>query len=91
MSADKYPIVQPKAALKALTSYQIISKLAQDCLLNLRALVKHIKVIIVWVPTHKRVAGNKFANDPARESSETRLTVSDPDLAITKAMMHCSD
>jgi ribonuclease HI len=72
-----------QAAIKALDSYQINSKLVWDCHQSLVKLAKHNRIQLVWVPRHMGIDGNEIADQLARQGSSHPLTGPEPALGIS--------
>jgi ribonuclease HI len=54
------------AAIQALSSGSVKSKLVWNCLKKLQALGVNNKVTLRWVPGHKRIEGNELAEGLAK-------------------------
>jgi hypothetical protein len=65
-----YILSDNQAAIKALGTHQITSKLVWDCHQFLTQLAKHNIVQMIWVPGHESIAGNETADQLARTGSE---------------------
>lgn len=63
-----------QAAIKAIGSDVITSKITWDCITRLNELGQNNKVTIYWVPGHKNIHGNEMADELARRGSSTPLT-----------------
>jgi ribonuclease HI len=61
-SRNIYILSDSQAAIKALDSYQINSKLVWDCHQSLVQLAEHNRIQLVWVPGHMGIDGNKIAD-----------------------------
>ena len=59
-----------QAALKALTSFTITSRLVSGCLDQLKKLATRCRLTLLWVPGHLGIMGNEVANELARKASE---------------------
>lgn len=81
-------LTDSQASIKALTAYEVRSKLVWNCLQNLNTLANHNKVKLVWVPGHKGIDGNERADSLARQGSSTTYICPEPALAITKATIN---
>lgn len=62
--------VDSQAALKALTSYSIKSKVVLDCFSKLNEISSHNLTKLIWVPGHSDVEGNEIADTLAKQGSE---------------------
>ena len=78
-----YIISDSQAAIKALDSFQIDSKLVWDCDQSLVKLVEHNRIQLVWVPGHMGTDGNETADELAKESSSHPLKDPEPVLGIS--------
>lgn len=67
-----------QAAIKALGSYVVTSKLAWDCLNRLNELGSRNTLTIYWVPGHIDIYGNEMADELARKGSSTALLGPEP-------------
>jgi ribonuclease HI len=65
-----YILSDSQAAIKALDSYQINSKLVWDCHQSLAKLPESNKVQLILVPGHRGMEGNETADQLARLGSE---------------------
>jgi ribonuclease HI len=72
-----------QAAIKALDSYQINSKLVWDCHQSLVKLAEHDRIQLIWVPGHMRIDGNEVADQLARQGSSHPFIGPDPALGIS--------
>lgn len=79
-----------QAALKALETYQIKSKLVWECVGTLNELATHNKVNLEWIPGHSGLQGNEAADLLAREAAEKSFTGPEPVLAIPKCLVRFS-
>jgi ribonuclease HI len=68
-----YIFSNSQAAIKALDSFQINSKLVWDCHQSLVKLAEHNRIQLVWVPGHMLIDGNKIADQLARQGSSLLL------------------
>ena len=55
-----------QAAIKALSSYKIESKLVMDCVGALTEISQHNDVTIIWTPAHSNILGNERADSLAK-------------------------
>jgi hypothetical protein len=67
-----------QAAIKALDSFQINSKLVWDCHQSLVKLAEHNRIQLVWVPGHMGIDGNEIADQLARQGSSHPLKGPEP-------------
>lgn len=67
-----------QAAIKALGSYVVTSKLAWDCVNRLNELGSRNTLTIYWVPGHNDIYGNEMADELARKGSATALLGPEP-------------
>jgi hypothetical protein len=78
-----YILSDSQAAIKALDSYQINSKLVWDCHQSLIQLVEHNRVQLIWVPGHGGIEGNEVANQLAKLGSECPFIGPEPACGIS--------
>jgi ribonuclease HI len=76
-----YIISDSQAAIKALGTHQITSKLVWDCHQSVRQLARHKQ--LYWVPGHEDIAGNDTANQLARTGSEQPFIGPEPGCGIS--------
>ena len=74
-----------QAALKALESVTVKSKLVLECLECLSELATHNSVQLVWVPWHEGILGNERADELAKKFADTPFTDLSPYLAYHTA------
>jgi ribonuclease HI len=67
-----------QAALKAITSPVITSRLVSDCLDQVLRLAKRCKLCLMWVPGHAGIEGNEKADELARRGSKGTFTGPEP-------------
>ena len=67
-----------QAALKALESVTVKSKLVLECLGRLDELGTHNSVQLVWVPGHEGILGNERAGELAKKDADTPFTGTEP-------------
>jgi hypothetical protein len=72
-----------QAAIKAIDSYQINSKLVWDCHQSLVKLAEYNSIRVVWVPGHMGNDGNEIADQLARQGSSHPLIGTKPALGIS--------
>ena len=60
-----------QAALKALETVTVKSKLVLECLQCLSELATHNSVQLVWVPGHEGILGNERADEMAKKGTDT--------------------
>jgi ribonuclease HI len=73
-----------QAALKALNSCLIKSKIAWNCFQLLLELAEQNKVKLIWVPGHSGVEGNEEADQLAKLGADEPLLGPEPFCGITK-------
>lgn len=79
-----YILSDSQAALGALKSFKVKSRLIMECLNELTALAGHNRVTLMWVPGHKGIEGNERADELAREGSANKFVGPEPVLGIPK-------
>lgn len=62
--------IDSQAAINALNSSTITSKLVSDCLTKLKQLAKSCNITLCWVPGHSDIMGNEKADELARKGTE---------------------
>jgi ribonuclease HI len=72
-----------QAAIKALDSYQINSKLVWDCHQSLAKLAEHNRIQLVLVPGHMGIDGNEIADQLAKQGSSHPFIGPEPALGIS--------
>jgi Ribonuclease HI len=70
-----------QAALKALESVTLKSKLVLECLECLNELATHNSVELVWVPGHEGILDNERADELAKKGADTHSLDPSPYLA----------
>jgi hypothetical protein len=73
-----------QAGLRALSSPQVTSGLAAECLDALSALARLYEVTLIWVPGHCGFLGNEEADKLARQASAVPLLGPEPALGIPR-------
>jgi Ribonuclease HI len=76
-----------QAALKALESVTVKSKLLLECLECLSELATRNSVQLVWVPGHEGILGNERADELAKKGADTRFTGPEPVLGLPYSMV----
>ena len=79
-----YILSDSQAALKALLSTTITSKLVNDCLNLLNTLGNLNIVTLGWIPGHEGHEGNEMADDLAKQGANMQLTGPEPFCGLTK-------
>lgn len=82
-----YIFSDSQAALKALGSFRITSKLVWDCYQTLCRLTSHNKVALIWVPGHTGIQVNKEADELARQGSSCPINGPEPAFGISRAFV----
>jgi ribonuclease HI len=57
-----YILYDNQEAIKALSNFQINTKLVWDCYQSLMKLAVHTRIQLVWVPAHMGIDGNEMAD-----------------------------
>ena len=73
-----------QAAIKALNSPIITSRLVWECLGHLNELGRTNRVLLRWVPSHSGIEGNEMADQLAKEGAETPFVGPEPFCGIGK-------
>jgi ribonuclease HI len=73
-----------QAALKALSSPKVTSRLVAECLDALSELARLNEVTLIWMPEHRGVFGNEEADKFARQASAKPLLGPEPALGIPR-------
>lgn len=76
-----------QAALKALASVEINSKLTLECTEALNRLGRCNRLTLCWVPGHSGLEGNEIADGLARKGAETKLIGPEPACGIPKSSL----
>lgn len=77
--------IDSQAALRALSSFCIDSKLVFECVTQLNKLARANELTLVWVPGHSGVSGNEKVDELARVGSSEPATGADPFLPLTRS------
>ncbi|CAD7083660.1 unnamed protein product [Hermetia illucens] len=80
-------LTESQAAIKALRSNQVNSKLVWECLERLNILGSSNNVWILWVPGHAGLEGNEAADELAKKGAETPLHGPEPFCGIGNGLM----
>jgi hypothetical protein len=80
-----------KAALLALSSYTISSKLLYQCWLSLQDLSNNNRVRLFWVPSHYEIKGNEEADRLARMSSDSHFCGPEPCVPLSASIVRDID
>ncbi|XP_074038066.1 ribonuclease H-like [Leptinotarsa decemlineata] len=75
-----------QAAIKAISSMQVNSKLVWNCLEKLQELGSQNKLSLAWVPGHTGYKGNEEADSLAREGARRSLIGPEPSCGTAKAL-----
>ncbi|KAI4463190.1 hypothetical protein MML48_4g00016016 [Holotrichia oblita] len=73
-----------QAALKALLSRKVSSRLVTECLDELVKLSNRNKVWLTWIPGHQGIEGNARADELAKRGSEMEMYGPEPFFGITR-------
>ena len=79
-----------QAALKAISSRQVNSRLVWDCLEALTELGSQNEVTLAWVPGHKGHKGNEKADELAKEGASKALIGPEPFCGVAKPCIRSS-
>jgi ribonuclease HI len=74
-----------QAAIKALTSVEIKSRVVWDCLQKLLELAMRNRVTMIWLPGHEGFEGNEIADELARRGSANLLFGPEPFCGVPEA------
>lgn len=85
--ANIYIISDSQAALMAIDSNTINSKLVWDCINYLNKLAEHNKITLLWAPGHVGIAGNEEADVLAKIGSETNFIGPEPCIGFPKTLL----
>ena len=83
-SAKVYIISDSQAALKALNSVNIESRLVWDCLNVIKQLATKNRVTLMWSPGHTGIKGNENADGLARAGAASAFIGPEPFCGVTK-------
>ena len=76
-------VTDSQAALKAISSPAITSRLVMDCIDSLEELAKNKKVRLVWVPRDQGLEGNLRADQLAKKGAKGTLVGPEPTFGIS--------
>jgi Ribonuclease HI len=79
-----------QAALNALESVTVKSKLVLECLECLSELATHNSVQLVWLPGHEGILSNERADKLAKKGADTPFTVPEPVLGLPYSVVKCA-
>ncbi|KAF6214378.1 hypothetical protein GE061_009118 [Apolygus lucorum] len=85
--AKVYILSDSQAALKAIASYTINSKLVWECLNTLKTVAQNNQVTLLWIPGHEGHEGNEIADNLAKRGSESLPIGPEPILGTTKSCL----
>lgn len=74
-----------QAAIGALISPKVNSRLVWECRQELDRLAQHNSVILVWVPGHRGIYGNERADALAKRASATKYLGPEPAVGVPKS------
>lgn len=80
-----YILSDSQAALKAINSPAINSKIVWECINSLKQLSSSNRTVIGWVPGHAGIDGNEKADELARLGASTPLNGPEPFIGIPKS------
>lgn len=79
-----YILSDSQAALKALTSPKVDSRLIHNGVQALNKLGRHNKVRLIWIPGHKGFTGNEKADELARKGSTNKYIGPEPYVGLSQ-------
>jgi ribonuclease HI len=79
-----------QAALKALSSLKVMSRLVAECLDALSVLANQNEVILIWVPGHCGIPGNEKADKLAQQGAAMMLLGPELALGIPRCSASCN-
>ncbi|XP_028161440.1 uncharacterized protein LOC114353581 [Ostrinia furnacalis] len=85
---DIYILSDSQAALKAIASVRVGSRLVLEAILALNKLGRHNRVTLMWVPGHTGIEGNERADSLARQGSEAAPIGPEPIVPLSMSTLH---
>jgi len=79
-----------QAALRAISSQKVTSRLVWDCIEELKTLAERNNVRLTWVPGHQGIEGNEKADELAKRGSESAQPEPGQILGIPKTVVRGS-